>query len=95
MALAKFNGMKPVEEHAILFIPLRVPAGTAQRELHTLPGINEISINHLTHTVRVSYDPTKMTSDKIRDLIRNLASSGSLMHAKASRIGQRFTIDKR
>jgi copper chaperone CopZ len=74
-----------VEEHAILFIPLTVPAGTAQRKLHTLPGINEISVNHLTHTVRVSYDPTKITSDKIRHLLKSLAAPSSLIHGEASR----------
>ena len=62
------------EEHAILCLPLSIPAGIAERELCTLKGVNEVSINHLKHTVHVTYDSTKTTSDKIRAFIKTLAS---------------------
>ncbi len=62
------------EEHAILSIPISIPAGIAERELRTLKGVNEVSINHLKYTVHVIYDPTKTSSDKIRAFIKTLAA---------------------
>ena len=62
------------EEHAILSLPLSMPTGIAERELRTLKGVNEVSINHLKHTVHVTYDPTKTTSDKIRAFLKKLSS---------------------
>ena len=62
------------EEHAIFSIPLSVPAGIAERQLCTLKGVNEVSINHLKHTVHVTYDSAKTTSDEIRTFIKTLAS---------------------
>ena len=70
--------MKLTEEHAILSLPLRVPFGIAKRGLHTLTGINEVAFNYLAQTIQVSYDPIKVNSDKIRSLLKRLASSNSL-----------------
>jgi len=70
--LVKNQSTRRREEQALLSIPLSIPAGKAERELRALKGVNEVSTNHLTHTVHVSYDPTKTTSDKIRALLRKL-----------------------
>jgi len=74
MTLSKNEVARRSEEHAILSLPLPIPAGIAERELRTLKGVNDVSINHLAHTVHVSYDPTKTTSDKIRAFLKNLDS---------------------
>ena len=74
MPLIKDENTSRSEEHAILSLPLSVPAGIAVRELRALKGVNEVSINHLKHTVHVIYDPTKISSDEIREFIKKLAS---------------------
>jgi copper chaperone CopZ len=74
MTLIKKENTKHTEEHAILSLLSTVPAGIAERKLRTLKGVNEVSINHLAHTVQVSYDPTKITSDKIRAFLKKLGS---------------------
>jgi hypothetical protein len=74
MTLVKNESTKCGEEHALLSLPLSIPAGIAERELRTLKGVNEVSMNHLTHMVQVAYDPTKTTSVKIRSLLKKLGS---------------------
>ncbi len=74
MTLVKNESTRHREEHAILALPLSIPAGTAERELRTLKGVNEVSINYLTHRVQVTYDPTKTNSVKIRSLLKKLGS---------------------
>lgn len=74
MTLVNNASTRRREEHAILSLPLSIPAGIAERELRELKGVNEVSINHLTHMVHANYDPTKTTSDKIRALLNKLRS---------------------
>jgi cation transport ATPase len=74
MALVKNESTRRKEEHAILALPLSIRTGTAERKLRALKGVNEVSINPLAHTVHVTYDPTKTTSDKIRALLKKLSS---------------------
>jgi hypothetical protein len=72
MTLVKNEHTTQTEEHAILSLPLSIPAGITERELRTLKGVNEVSINHLANTIKVTYDPTKTTSDKIRAFLNKL-----------------------
>lgn len=72
--MVKNENTMRVEERAILSLSWLVPAGIAERELRALKGVNDVSINHLAHTVQVSYDPTRITSDKIRALLSKLGS---------------------
>ena len=74
MTTVKNENIRHTEEHAILSLPLSIPAGIAERELRALKGVNDVSINHLAHMVHVSYDPTKTTSDKIRAFLKKLGS---------------------
>jgi cation transport ATPase len=74
MTLIENENTTHSEEHAIFSIPLSIPAGIAESELRTLEGVDEVSINHLKHTVHVTYDPTKTSSDKIHALLKKLGS---------------------
>jgi cation transport ATPase len=84
MALVKNESTRQREEHAILALPLSTPVGTAERELRTLKGVNDVSINYLTHRVQVTYDPTKTTSVKIRSLLKKLGSREPLRNDKSN-----------
>jgi hypothetical protein len=74
MTLVKSESTRDGEEHAILCLPPSIPAGIAEREIRILKGVNEVLINHLTHTVQVTYDPNKTNSVKIRSLLKKLRS---------------------
>jgi len=51
-----------------------IPSGKIEEELRKLNGIKEITINHLTHTVKIRYDPKVITEEKMRSIIKRLAS---------------------
>ena len=51
-----------------------IQSGRIERELRKLKGIKEITINHLTHTVKIRYDPKVITEEKMRSIIKRLAS---------------------
>jgi copper chaperone CopZ len=77
---ARADCSKP-EAHAILsyFKPgLMIPSGKLERELRKLHGINKIVINHLSHTVKIRYDPSVVTEQKIRAVLKRLGSRGAL-----------------
>ncbi len=40
--------------------------------LKKLSGIKDVTVNYVTDTVRVSYDPAQLTTDDIRGFLKNL-----------------------
>jgi len=52
-----------------------IPAGRVERELRELEGIEEITINHLCHSVKVRYDPRHVTAEKIQSAVKRIRAS--------------------
>jgi len=50
-----------------------IPSGKIERQLRKLRGVKEITINPITHTVKIRYDPHVMTDEKMRSFIRKLS----------------------
>ena len=72
-SLVKNETVKRTEENAILSLScLPIPFGIVERELQTLKGVNRVSLNLLSHTVKVSYDPNQTSSDEIRAFLKRL-----------------------
>jgi copper chaperone CopZ len=53
-----------------------IPSGKLERQLHKLEGIKEVAINHLSHTVKIRYDPTVVTAETLRSVLKKLSSRG-------------------
>lgn len=51
-----------------------VPAGRLERELRDLEGVKEVTINHLTATVKIRYDPRLVTVERIRSILKKFRS---------------------
>jgi len=49
-----------------------IPSGKIERQLLKLKGVKEITINPISHTVKIRYDPHVMTAEKMRSAIRKL-----------------------
>ena len=49
-----------------------IPSGKIERQLRKLRGVKEITINPISHTVKIRYDPHVMTAEKMRSVIRKL-----------------------
>lgn len=43
-----------------------------ERKLRKLAGIKNVSVNYVTDTVLVNYDPRRLTTEEIRSFIRGL-----------------------
>jgi cation transport ATPase len=72
-SVAKHETVKQTEENAILSLScLPIPLGIVEQELQTLKGVNGVSLNLLSHTVRVSYDPKQISSDEIREFLESM-----------------------
>ena len=52
-----------------------IPPGRIKTCLRKLKGIKEVAINHVTHTVKIRYDPSIVTIEKIRASLRRPVSS--------------------
>ena len=65
------------EAHAILsYVRFRVPlpSGLIETRLRKMKGIKEVTVNHVSHTFSISYDPSIVTIEKIRTLFRRPVS---------------------
>ena len=49
-----------------------IPSGKIERQLRKLRGVKETTINPISHTVKIRYDPHIMTAEKMRSFIRRL-----------------------
>ena len=50
------------------------PPGQIEAQLRKMKGIKEVKINHVSHTVKIHYDPSVVTIEKIRTVLKNAGS---------------------
>ena len=65
------------EAHAILsYLRLGVltPPGQIETELRKMIGIKEVTINVVSHTIKIRYDPSIVTIEKIRTFLKRPVS---------------------
>jgi len=65
------------EAHAILSYlrpGMLIPPGQIETELRKMEGIKEVAINVVSHTVKIRYDPSIVTIEKIRTFLRKPVS---------------------
>jgi len=46
-----------------------IPSGQVETRLRKLKGVKEVTVNHVSHTVKIRYDPSIVTIERIRTLI--------------------------
>jgi len=51
-------------------------SGRIEKGLRNIEGVNEVTINPLTHNIRIDYDPSKLTLRKIHSILKKLHSTG-------------------
>jgi len=52
-----------------------IPSRMLERQLRKLEGINEIIINPISRTVKVSYDPRVVSADKMRSVLKKVGQA--------------------
>jgi hypothetical protein len=60
------------EAHAILSYlrpGMLTPSGQIETRLRKMRGVKELTINHVSHTVKIRYDPSIVTIEKIRTFL--------------------------
>jgi len=65
------------EAHAVLSylrMDVSIPSGQIETRLRKLKGIKEAAVNHVSHTVKIHYDPSIVTREKIRTLLKKPVS---------------------
>jgi len=73
----KQKGELKAEAHAILSYGrpgMRIPSRRIETRLRKMKGIKEVKINHVSHTVKIHYDPSVVTIEKIRTVLKNAGS---------------------
>jgi copper chaperone CopZ len=58
-----------------------------ERKLKKLSGIKDVTVNYVTDTVQVSYDPMKITTDDIRRFLKKLGYNTLTSHPEATTHG--------
>jgi copper chaperone CopZ len=48
-------------------------SGTVERKLKKLAGIKNVSVNNVTDTILVNYDPQQLNTEEIRLFVRKLS----------------------
>lgn len=51
-----------------------IPSGKVERQLRKLEGIKEVTIPPLSHMVKIRYDPSVVTVEKMRSIVQKLGS---------------------
>jgi hypothetical protein len=65
------------EAHAILSylrLDMRIPSGQIETQLRKLKGIKDVTTNHVSHAVKIRYDPRIVTIEEIRTVLKNTRS---------------------
>ena len=65
------------EAHAILSylrLGTRIPSGKMEARLRKMKGVKEVTVNLVSHTVKIRYDPSIVTIEKIRTFLRKPVS---------------------
>jgi len=84
------KNLSGTEAHAILFCPSPKGhvSGRVDRGLRKTVGVKEVTVNPITHNVKIRYDPKKVTEKKLRAILKKLHSDhGS--HASGKKPRQR------
>jgi copper chaperone CopZ len=71
------KGELKAEAHAILSylrLDMLIPPGQIETQLRKMKGIEEVTINHVSHTIKIRYDPSIVTIEKIRTFLRKPVS---------------------
>lgn len=58
-----------------------------ERRLKKLSGIKDVTVNYVTDTVHVSYDPMKITTDDIHQFLKKLGHDALESHPEATTHG--------
>jgi copper chaperone CopZ len=61
---------------------MHIPSGQIEIQLHKLKGIKEVRMNHVSHTVKIRYDPSIVTIEKIRTVLKNTGSDQRHTHGR-------------
>jgi len=74
----KSEGFQPVG-NAILSLRTLEPSTCSRLEhmLSKVPGIVEVNLNHAADVVQVKFDPTKVTGEGIRTIMKKLGNATS------------------
>ena len=75
---SKPKGELKAETHAILSclrLGMLIPSGQVETRLRKMKGVKEVTVNHVSHTVKIRYDPSIVTIEKIRTFLRKPVSS--------------------
>jgi len=59
-----------------LRLDMLVPPAKMDTRLRKLKGIKKVTINYVTHTVKIRYDPNTVTLEAIRTLLKKRGSDG-------------------
>ena len=49
---------------------MSIASGQVETGFRKMKGIKEVTVNHATHTVKIRYDPSIVTIEKIHTLLR-------------------------
>ena len=76
---SKPKGELKAEAHAILSclrLGMLIPSGQVETRLCKMKGVKEVTVNHVSHTVKIRYDPSIVTMERILALLENEALAG-------------------
>jgi len=71
------KNLSRTEAQTILFCPsskYHVP-GVVERGLRKTKGVKEVTINAITHSAKIRYDPNKVTLKELRSVLKKLHSN--------------------
>ncbi|MGP8069377.1 MAG: heavy-metal-associated domain-containing protein [Candidatus Bathyarchaeia archaeon] len=75
---SKPKGELKAEAHAILSclrLGMLIPSGQVETRLRKMKGVKEVTVNHVSHTVKIRYDPRIVTIERIRALFKKRTSA--------------------
>jgi copper chaperone CopZ len=75
------GGLHPVGNAIFSLYTLeRSSCSRLERKLKEVPGITKVSVNYAADIVQVKFDPTKVTSDDIRTIMKKIGNAVALRH---------------
>jgi copper chaperone CopZ len=75
------EGFHPVGNAVFSLHALETPTWSRlDRELKKVPGIADVNLNYAAHVVLVEFDPTTVTSENIRTIVKKLGNALALGH---------------
>lgn len=88
MSVTQTHGHKTAEGIFSLFnLGCSGCSGIIEGRLKKLSGVKDVTVNYITDTVQVSYDPIKITTDDIRQFLKKLGHDTLASHPEATTPG--------